>query len=155
MIELRQRSRSRSGGYSRLSTEEEEDDELFPAPATHRSGGYSRLNTEDEDDDDLLPLPTIHRPKPVQSRESRACARCCFIFSLSAIIFLSSLAVMFALESPYVKINTEYNNKKRELLKGVGGALAMYIFCGIVSGYFLLRRRRIDYMIDDDPGFAE
>lgn len=72
MIELRQRSRSRSGGYSRLSTEEEEDDELFPAPATHRSGGYSRLNTEDEDDD-LLPLPTIHRPKPVQSRESRAC----------------------------------------------------------------------------------
>lgn len=55
-----------------MSTEEEEDDELFPAPATHRSGGYSRLNTEDEDDD-LLPLPTIHRPKPVQSRESRAC----------------------------------------------------------------------------------
>ena len=37
-----------------------------------RSGGYIRLNTE-EDDEDIIPSPVVHVPKSVPTPEARVC----------------------------------------------------------------------------------
>ena len=35
--------------------------------------GYSKVNTEDTDDDEIIPLPNMHRVKEIPKPQSRAC----------------------------------------------------------------------------------
>jgi hypothetical protein len=77
------------------------------------------------------------------------------IFCLSGIIFLSTIAMMLWRNSVYIRVSNDSSRSKRELAKGVTGAILLYLL-GFLwtsylwyrssSGYFELRsiRRRIE-----------
>jgi hypothetical protein len=65
--------------------------------------------------------------------------KCCFVFSLSGVIFLSIIAYMLHKDSIYIRIDGANGKKKKELVKGVVGAIVMYIICMLLSTYLWYR----------------
>eukprot|EP01039_Chlorochromonas_danica_P000523 gene523-562_t len=116
MIELRKRSKS-GGSYRQLSTDENIDSVSEP----------------------LL----FHRPKAVPQSQSFFCVKLFAVFSLSGVVFLSTVAWLLAQESPYLRLSGAYNNRKAELANAVVGAIVMYMACFVVACLMLWRRRRV------------
>ena len=117
------------------------------------SRGYERVTSDDEVD--FVPLGInpcnpydFDNDSPHQmaySRESDGtCAKICFIFSISGVLFLSSVAACLYYESDYFVVASEYSHRKKDLLSGVGGAIMMYVGCIVVSGYFWQRSLRMN-----------
>jgi drug/metabolite transporter (DMT)-like permease len=79
----------------------------------------------------------------------------CFVFSLSGVIFLSVIAILLGQNSIYVQISGEYSNKKPALTGGIGGAIAMYVCCMILSGYLWYRALTAKEIRDDDMRLLE
>jgi hypothetical protein len=61
--------------------------------------------------------------------------------------------MMLAKETPYLVVSEKYSNKKRELLRGVGGALGMYLFCIIFAFYRWKRPHPVEEITD--PRFLD
>jgi hypothetical protein len=113
---------------------------------------YAKLSHADDDDDDDKPdtLPTSMRYNSAYaSAKSTACPQCCFLFSFAGIIFLSTIALLLKSNSPYIKISESTDDKKVELASSVMGAVYMYIFTFVVSGFMIFKpkgvqRARVD-----------
>jgi hypothetical protein len=110
--------------------------------------GYERVTSDDEVD--FVPIsysPCSGYPlgydgmssRHVSPSDSNSWTKCCFVFSLSGVAFLSSVAVYLYSESPNIKISGRYASRKRDLLQGVGGAILMYVGLMVLSGYFWYR----------------
>ena len=150
MLELRQRSRSTgSGGYQAIDTDDETDTvpllelhRVKAVPKVHsticKSTLQSQFNVGQSSDYLLL------------FRNSSAGIRICFLFSLFAIIFLSSIAVMLQIEFKYLKVSLDDGVQKKDLARGVVGAINMYVGCLIVSGYLWYRASNVREYRDDD-----
>jgi hypothetical protein len=65
----------------------------------------------------------------------RAGVKVCFVFSLSGVIFLSSIGIMLTINFDYLVVEGD----KPKVAKSVWEAVAMYAFCCVVSGYFWWR----------------
>jgi hypothetical protein len=116
---------------------------------------YAKLSHADDDDDDddndkPDTLPTSMRYNSAYaSAKSTACPQCCFLFSFAGIIFLSTIALLLKSNSPYIKISESTDDKKVELASSVMGAVYMYIFTFVVSGFMIFKpkgvqRARVD-----------
>jgi len=104
-----------------------------------RSGSYSRLPVEEEDEDHtVIPVLNINKPKAIlQVNTSNQLAKFCFVFSLIGVVFLTVVAVLLGQQSPYFKVSQSLADKKHELVRGVVGAIIMYSICAVGSGYVL------------------
>lgn len=153
MIELRQRSTT--------------------SPRTSRSGiSYVALSSDDELDQ--IPVLNPHRYKPLPQKKSTFCEskllfsfwlkilivcfcftgpKCCFTFSLMAIIFLSIVAYLLWVDSLYFKVSKENEHRKPELVNGVLGAVVMYIACLGLSGYMWFKSTTLEPLTS--PRFME
>lgn len=65
----------------------------------------------------------------------------CCVFSIFGIAFLSIIASMLQHNSPYLKTGADITNKPN-LVKGVLGAIIMYVVCLGISSYLLLVNAR-------------
>jgi hypothetical protein len=65
--------------------------------------------------------------------------KCCFMFSLIAILFLSIVAYLLWSDSLYLKVNAANANRKPQLANGVIGAIILYSVSMSVSAYFWMR----------------
>lgn len=112
------------------------------------TSGYDRVSSEDEDVYVPLNISAACSLPSFQDEDHRVfergaygnnshntCTKICFFFSLSGVIFLSTIAVYLQSESPNLKVSLKYSNKKSELLQGVGGAIALYVACMMIAGY--------------------
>jgi len=99
---------------------------------------YTRLTTEDEIDEvpDLIesPINIVLVPK----KKSTFCAKFCFFFSLSGVIFLSSISFLLHKDNLYVKINSKTESQKLEIADSVSEAALMYIGVMIIYAYYWL-----------------
>ena len=75
---------------------------------------------------------------------SGVCAYACLAFSVTAVIFLSSIANMLDSNSVYIRVNVSSSStftSKRDLAKGVRYAAGLYVICGLFSmGLVCLQR---------------
>jgi len=163
MIELRQRSSSsrNSGGYQRLSLDEDE------------------LDIDEEED-----VPLLNRSVPIsQPVESSSCTflssfiityhtvvilnifKClfdldpsiCLVFSLSGIIFLSSIYYLVRKNSPYLKLNETTSSSSTPIdnefiAEGILNSIFMYCICAALSAFFMYRssfQRQRDRRFED------
>lgn len=117
MVEMRQRIQIQRGyhAYSQLATRDDEDD--TPKPISINS--YNRTNRKDI----------------IRTQKSSVCARFCFFFSLSGVVFLSSLAIYLGSENyVYLQIGEIDKKQRQESLDGVIGAILMYLISMAISG---------------------
>jgi heme/copper-type cytochrome/quinol oxidase subunit 2 len=64
------------------------------------------------------------------------------VFSIFGIIFLSIVAMLLQQNSLYLKVSAANNDKKQDLVRGVMGAIIMYVICLGVSAYVLFTSSR-------------
>lgn len=97
----------------------------------------------DDDDEDIIPILNNNIEyqlyKPIDP-PSVCFEKTCFLFSLTGIVFLTTIALMLSNNSEYIKLSGESNNKKEELVESVYGAIFMYTFCLILSSYIWYRK---------------
>lgn len=79
----------------------------------------------------------------------------CFIFSLSGIIFLSTIGILLFINSPYIKVSLQNSNRKPKLAEGISGAILMYAGCLAISGYLLYKSSLENQYQDDDGHLLE
>lgn len=65
--------------------------------------------------------------------------RTAIVFSLSGIVYLSTIAYMLQHDSLYIKIPDDVKFTKQELAKGVLGAIVLYILCFLISMFVWMR----------------
>ena len=96
---------------------------------------YSRLTTEDEIDIVPEPLAIAKPNKVIISKKSTFCAKFCFFFSISGIIFLIIIAMLLSADNLYLKVSSKNEKNKPKLAEGVYGAILMYITTMLLSAY--------------------
>jgi hypothetical protein len=130
-----------------------------------RGVGYQRVNTEDDFDE----IPQLRQSiKIALTEKSSTCnftlfqycfiayfifigAKLCFIFSLSGVIFLSSIFHMVSSKSPYIKIKQD-SVSNVVISDGIFGAIMMYCVCVVLSliyWYNSASARNFDRRFDD------
>mmetsp|Transcript_3032 Transcript_3032/g.3202 ORF Transcript_3032/g.3202 Transcript_3032/m.3202 type:complete len:144 (+) Transcript_3032:234-665(+) len=126
----------------------------------NRGKGYHKVSTDEDIDD--IPEPIMYRynekaplkvfRKGVPKVKSTAGSICCFFFSLSGVVFLSSIAHILNSNSEFIKVGQENAHHKQKLVPGVIGAIIMYIICMAVSArYWYLA---VHY-VEDDARFLD
>ena len=96
---------------------------------------YSRLTTDDEIDEvpELLENHrNIARPPPPKSL---FCAKFCFFFALSGVIFLTTISHLLKTAGLYVKVGSKSEAQKIELAVNVSEASVLYIGVMILAAY--------------------
>lgn len=68
---------------------------------------------------------------------------------------MSVIATLLGQNSIYIKIGGEYSHKKTALTGGIGGAIAMYLGCMVLSGYLWYRALTAKEIRDDDMRLLE
>jgi hypothetical protein len=102
--------------------------------------GSSDNDDEDEDNFPLLNSNIEYQLyKPIDPPNT-CCEKTCFLFSFTGIVFLTSISLMLSNNSDYIKLSSELNNNKEELVESVYGAIFMYTFCLILSCYIWYRK---------------
>ena len=71
-------------------------------------------------------------------------AKCCFIFSLLGIIFLSIIGYLLWIDSLYLKVSAANEKNKPNLVNGVLGAITMYVGTLVLSGYMWFKTPTIE-----------
>jgi len=82
-------------------------------------------------------------------------ANVCLWFSLSGIIFLSSIALLLSQNSIYFKVNKDNINDKKDLIRGVLGAIIMYTICLFLSLYIICKGKSKTIIITGEPRFND
>ena len=72
----------------------------------------------------------------------------CGVFSLSGIFFLSILALLFQINTPYIKVSGKYEHDKPALVEGIVGAIFLYFGAFGFCAYLWFRSQSLDS--DDD-----
>lgn len=114
---------------------------------------YARLTTEDEIDD--VPEP-VYRPRAsttVSQTQTTICARICFFFSLSGVIFLSSIWYLLHKEALYIKIGYRSENEKVDIAERVGEAAFIYIGIMVLAAYSWISGARLSLLRTDSARF--
>ena len=97
---------------------------------------YERLTTEDEIDDiPYLEDNALRGASRIPRKSSKACAKFCFFFALSGVIFLTTISHLLKTENLYVKVGAKTEAEKLEIADNVSEASIMYIGVMILAAF--------------------
>lgn len=126
MIELRPRRRLTSSDRRQSSRVDSSDAKSYYADEDDNNG---------DETDELHPFLPNSRPiYAIPVTKSLFCVKIVFVFGLTGVIFLSTIAYLLHTNSPYIIIPLEEGMSKPKLAGGVFGAVIMYLFMCIMSG---------------------
>ena len=96
---------------------------------------YERLTTEDEIDDVPYLNETNMNVTRAPKRSSKTCAKFCFFFALSGVLFLTTISHLLKTENLYVKVGAKGEAEKLEIADNVSEASVMYIGVMILAAF--------------------
>ncbi|GMI47152.1 hypothetical protein TrCOL_g9871 [Triparma columacea] len=106
-----------------------------------RNSAYSNVSVHDEDEMDRMtddyPMPPedaslVSLP---QSAGPHPCALCCFVFSITAIIFLILIGIIFSSDPVFIR-NPEEGLSRKEAGNNAYGAAGCYMVTACVSAWY-------------------